>query len=58
MADDNPRVDIDWAHDEYEAFECPDCGHRVAARAADPRDVSGVRCLDCDAEMELIASRR
>jgi DNA-directed RNA polymerase subunit RPC12/RpoP len=58
MTDDNPRVDIDWAHDEHEALECPDCGARVAVAASDPRDVAGVRCLRCDAEMERIASRR
>jgi DNA-directed RNA polymerase subunit RPC12/RpoP len=55
---DNPRVDIDWAYDEREAFECPDCGARVAVKASDPREVSGVRCLSCDEEMELIAARR
>jgi len=55
---DNPRVDIAWRYDEREALACPECGHRVAVAATDPRELSGLRCLDCDAEMEQIAVRR
>lgn len=58
VSDDSPRVDIEWEYDEYEAFECPDCSHRVAVKTSDPRDVSGTRCLACDEEMELVAARR